>query len=363
MHKSPEATPYNLLPYACGPEGRMTVRETLVEGTALLTSSHIDTPALDASLLLAEVLGEGRIDRARLILMYPDSISDGARHRFKELQNRRLAGDSVAYILGRKEFRGLEFTVSPAVLVPRPDTETLVEAALLGCEKLTAALGDSPTPAGNNSPPAAGSIPGHGLRLLDLCTGSGAVAIALKHEVPGLEVWAADISEKALKLARINAERLLGQPVEQQQTTLPLKAGAMPPFGAQSPSRLHFIRSDLFARLQSCRWLLRRQCIPERFHLITANPPYVGSAEIEALPIEVKREPRLALDGGADGLDIIRRLIAGAPEHLYPGGGLLLEADPRQMKELYRELETKGFKGIQTYRDLSGAERVISGYI
>jgi release factor glutamine methyltransferase len=164
------------------------------------------------------------------------------------------------------------------------------------------------------------------------------VAIALKHEVPDLEVWASDLSPEALEVAQGNAERLLG-------------AAALP-----SPG-LHFIHSDLFARLRSCG------CIPERFHLITANPPYVAGDEIETLAPEVRREPRLALDGGDEGLDILRRIIADAPEHLYPGGLLLMEADPRQMKTLYQMLETKGYKGIQTYRDLSGAERVIGGNI
>jgi release factor glutamine methyltransferase len=286
----------------------MTIMETLKEGTALLILSGISTPALDASLLLEEVLG---MDRTHLVLAYPDSIPNGARHRFKGFLKRRLAGECVAYILGRKEFRGMEFTVSPAVLVPRPDTETLVEAALRGC----AALGQR-------------------LRLLDLCTGSGAVAIALKKEAPLLDVWASDLSPEALAIARINVERLLGGPTP-----------------AQTDAGLRCVHSDLFAN------------IPERFHLITANPPYVSTAKIQTLAPEVQQEPRLALDGGVDGLDILRRIIAEAPEHLYSGGLLLLEADPRQMKELHRALETKGFKGIQTYKDLSGVERVIGGNI
>jgi release factor glutamine methyltransferase len=284
----------------------VTVQEALGRGAARLAAAGIDSPFLDASLLLAEILG---LDRARLFFVYPEALADKDRSCFEEWLDRRLAGECVAYILGRKEFRGLDFTVSPAVLVPRPDTETLVEAALGWCKKL--ARGKGPL--------------GRGLRLLDLCTGSGAVAIALKHEAPGLEVWAADISPAALELARINGERLLGA-----------DAGG-----------LQFVHSDLFAAL------------PGRFHLITANPPYISGAEMSALPVEVQREPRLALDGGAEGLDIIRALMAEAPAHLYEGAVLLLEADPRQMPRLRAELESKGFKGIQTYRDLSGAERVI----
>jgi release factor glutamine methyltransferase len=153
------------------------------------------------------------------------------------------------------------------------------------------------------------------------------VAVALKHEAPGLDVHASDISPEALETARRNARRLLGE------------------------SALTFVLSDLFDR------------VPGPFHLITANPPYIETGDIPGLPAEVRREPRLALDGGPDGLLLIRRIIAGAPERLYPGGLLLLEADPRQIKTIAAELEQRGFKGIQTYRDLSGAERVIGGRV
>jgi release factor glutamine methyltransferase len=157
------------------------------------------------------------------------------------------------------------------------------------------------------------------------------VAIALKHEAADLEVWASDISPEALEIARQNAVRLLG-------------AG----HGAPDPVKL--IQSDLFDQISHC------------FSLITANPPYVKSAEIAGLPAEVRKEPRLALDGGADGLDLIRRIITGAPAHLHTGGALLLEAEPRQMETIRAELEKHGFVGIQIYKDLSGAERVIGGY-
>ncbi|MDR1899030.1 MAG: peptide chain release factor N(5)-glutamine methyltransferase, partial [Treponema sp.] len=163
----------------------MTVRETLAEGTARLREGNIESPALDASLLLAGAL---QTDRAGVIAAGPETVAGEVRARFTGLLERRLSGECVAYLLGTKEFRGLDFTVSPAVLVPRPDTETLVEAAL-------EAVRASPAP-----PP---------LSLLDLCTGSGAVAVALKHEAPFLEVWASDISAEALEVAEANAARLL----------------------------------------------------------------------------------------------------------------------------------------------------------
>jgi release factor glutamine methyltransferase len=314
----------------------MTVQQALAQAAAQLKAAGIDNPALDASLFLAEVLG---LDRAHLFLAHPDPLPGDARRRFDRLLDRRLAGECAAYILGRKEFRGLEFAVNPAVLVPRPDTETLVEAALEfldqegGSPPLRAGPGPAlppqrgarPIPSGGppQRPPADGYA---GLGLLDLCTGSGAVAIALKNEAPGLEVFASDISPEALETARYNAERLL----------------------KTSPA-VSFVLSDLFDR------------IPRRFRLIPANPPSIESAAIPGLPVEVRGEPRLALDGGADGLDLIRRIITGAPEHLYPGGVLLLEADPRQMKTIRSELAKRGFTDIQIYKDLSGAERVIGG--
>jgi release factor glutamine methyltransferase len=172
------------------------------------------------------------------------------------------------------------------------------------------------------------------------------VAIALKHECPEIEVFASDISSEALETARLNAARLLG-PAPASAGTEPAR---MRREEALSPA-VTFILSDLFGR------------IPRRFRLITANPPYVRTGEMAGLPAEVRGEPRLALDGGEDGLDIIRALISQAPDHLFPGGLLLLEADPRQMSLIVSLLEQRGFVDIQTYRDLSGAERVIGGRI
>jgi release factor glutamine methyltransferase len=286
----------------------LSIREILAEGISRLKSANLESPSLDASLLLAEALG---VTRERLAAAGPEPAPEEARLRFGLFIGRRLSGECVAYILGRKEFRGLDFTVGPAVLVPRPDTETLVEAALDRLARL--------------SPQAPG------LRILDLCTGSGAVAISLKRERPDLEVWAADISAEALAVARSNAARLL--PAEGQE----------PP--------IRFARGNLFDALEA----------PPAFSLITANPPYVPSAEIEGLAPEVKKEPRLALDGGADGLDIIRNIAAEAPRRLCPGGCLLLEADPRQMPAVAALLEARGFRDIQTRRDLSGRQRVIGG--
>jgi release factor glutamine methyltransferase len=285
----------------------MTIREALAEGTARLRSAdpgtaRVDTPALDASLLLAEVLGTSR---AGLAASGPDPAPEEALGRFGELLERRLSGECVAYILGRKEFRALLFTVTPSVLVPRPDTETLVETALKALEKFPA--------------------PRAPLSLLDLCTGCGAVAVSLKNECPALEVWASDISTYALECAEANARRLLG-------------AG-----------KINFIHGDLFAGIAG------------RFTLITANPPYIPSGDMARLAPEVRKEPRLALDGGVDGLEIIRRIAAEAGAHLAPGGTLLVETDGAQAEAVRALLDKAGFLDIQSYRDLDGQERVTGG--
>jgi release factor glutamine methyltransferase len=313
----------------------MTVRETLAWGTARLGKKNIENPGLDAALLLARVLQK---DRAGIVAAGPETVTGEALTRFTELLERRLSGECVACLLGKKEFRGLDFAVSAAVLVPRPDTETLVEAVL-------EELGSSSLP-----PP---------LALLDLCTGSGAVAVALKHEAPFLEVWASDISAEALEVAAANAARLLTGPdagsaspfsgLSRNLASNPPRDGA--PLSPPPAPPVRFLRGDLFAPLPPAA----------AFAYISANPPYVPSGEIGGLAPEVRREPRLALDGGADGLRLLRRIIAEAPEYLRPGGALLLEADPRQMTILRSLFETGGYRDIKIRRDLAGAERVISG--
>jgi len=295
----------------------MTIREALAEGTASLSSAGIETPSLDSSLLLADVLN---INRSKLTAAGNDNISKASAATFRKLIKRRQAGECIAYILGRKEFYCLDFIVNPSVLVPRPDTETLVDVAL----KIM--VNGAESKAAGKQPP----------RALDLCTGSGAIAIALKHLVPGLGVWATDISSEALETAKINAARLL------------------------PPNSIRFFQGDLYDALlpnpSSLCYLLPATC-----YLIVSNPPYIPSADISSLPPEVRMEPALALDGGGDGLGVIRKIVSRAPEFLCPGGVLLLEADPRQMPAIAGLYKEAGFSDIQTHADLSDMERVISG--
>jgi release factor glutamine methyltransferase len=287
-----------------------SIEELLSRGTSLLAAKGITAPALDAALLLAEITG---LTRETLYTHANLELSGEQSDRYFELLERRQSGECLAYITGRKEFWGLDFAVTPAVLVPRPDTEILVEAALALLRPADA--------------------------VLDLCTGSGAVAIALKHEgnaannLPELDVWASDISENALAVARSSAERL--------------------------GCAITFVQGDLFDALKNTADL--KNTAKKKFDVITANAPYIPSGGINSLAAEVQREPRLALDGGSDGLSVISRIVEGAPLYLETGGTLLLEADPSQMGTIALQMKERGFRHIKMYRDYSGQERVIAG--
>ena len=291
----------------------MFIREALAQASSELRIAGVDSPGLDASILLAHVLG---INRSSLLAAGNESLSEENYSEYLKLTNRRCKGECVAVITKKKEFWGLEFAVNDSVLIPRPDTEILVEAALA---QLRMENGEWRI---KNSNP---------VRILDLCTGSGAVAISLKHEMPELEVWATDISADALEVAKKNAERLL------------------------PGNKIQFYHGDLYNALLNCSLLIAH------YSLITANPPYIPSAEINTLSAEVQNEPRIALDGGESGMDIITRIIEDTPEFLCTGGALLMEADPRQMDNISGLLEKRGFKDIIVYKDFAGSQRVIKG--
>jgi release factor glutamine methyltransferase len=257
---------------------------------------------LDAELLLSEALG---FDRIKLIVEAERPLADNELGRYRDLIKRRRASEPIAYILGRREFFALPMVVDRRVLIPRPDTEILVETALSGTRERHL----------------------YG-RMLDLCTGSGCVAIAFAKERPTWRVTAVDLSPDAASVARENVQR----------------AGVV--------HNVAVLEGDLFAALPESA----------RFELITANPPYIPSAEIAELDADVRDfEPRLALDGGADGLHVMRRLIGDAMQYLSPGGLLALEGGFDQAPAVAALLEASGFSEIARSKDLAGVERVVSG--
>lgn len=251
----------------------------------------------DAQVLLGFALG---VSRAWLAA-HGDDIADAeAAARFRALVSRRLAGEPVAYLIGTREFYGLSFRVTPAVLIPRPETEVLVEAAL---ERL----------------------PERGLlKVLDLGTGSGCVAVAIAHERRDAQVTAAERSGDALALARENA-RALGAQVE-------------------------FLESDWFAALPG-----------RTFDLIVSNPPYVAAADAHLEQGDLRFEPRAALAAGADGLEDIRRIVGQAPRHLRQGGWLLFEHGCDQAQACRDLLRDTGFGELISRADLAGMPRVAGG--
>lgn len=254
-----------------------------------------ESPALDAELLLARALGR---DRSWLIAHRDETPQAEALARADSWLARRAAGEPLAYITGVREFWSLELAVSPAVLIPRPDTEILVERAL---ELIPA---DRP------------------FRVADLGTGSGAIAIAIASERPDAEVTATDASEQALAVARRNAERLV-------------------------PGRIRFVAGDWFSALAG-----------QRFDLVVTNPPYVADDDAALADAGIACEPRRALAAGEDGLDDIRRIAAALPAHLVPGGRVLIEHGAMQAAGVAGILRAEGLEVVACRRDLAGADRV-----
>ena len=283
-----------------------TVRQALREATASLSKAGIESALLDAELLLAEALG---LDRSMLYLHYEAPLEARAEERFRSLLARRVDGEPAAYITGRREFWSLDFLVTPAVLVPRPETEMLVEVAV-GLFEADSQISDRK------------------FQILDLGTGSGAISISLAKEIANAEVWATDVSSDALGIARANARR----------------------HGVEE--KIQFLHGDLFEPV-SARG--------EIFDLIVSNPPYVRSDEIDALPCDVRDfEPRVALDGGADGLDFYRRIIPGALRYLTMGGFLAVEIGADMGEDVARLFtDAGGYAPPQLYRDLAGKERIV----
>ncbi len=277
-----------------------TVLELLQWTEGHFQERGIETARLDAEVLLAHSLG---IPRLQLYVDFEKPIAEPERAGFRELVVRRGRDRvPVSQLLGSKEFWSLELDVTSDVLSPRPETETLVEAA----------LSRLPDPEAT-------------YRILDLGTGSGAIALALARERPAAHVTATDISPKALQIARVNADKL------------------------QLSDRLRLLEGDLFGA-----------CPGEQFDLVVSNPPYVAERERGGLPPELAHEPEVALFGGEDGHAVLTRLVAGVSSALSPGGVFAVEVGDGQAERVAKECSEKGLDEVEILRDLARRPRVVT---
>lgn len=275
------------------------VRQTLAEATRALERAGVPDPRLDAEWLLAYVLG---MDRLAMRMSGAAQLTPQQEQRMASLLLSRTRRVPLQYLLGTQGFYGLEIQTDVRALIPRQETETLCETGIAHLR----ALGPAP-------------------EALDLCTGTGAVALALKHECPFARVAASDASAEALSLARENARRL-GLSVD-------------------------FFEGDLFDAVGE-----------RRFDLILSNPPYIPTDECARLQPEVLREPRMALDGGADGLDFYRRIAREAPARLTARGMLAVEAGDGQAAAVASLFEAAGLRDVEAVSDLYGHARVVRAY-
>jgi release factor glutamine methyltransferase len=267
------------------------------DSEALISLATRDIGRRDAEVLLAAAWN---LTRGALLARGGEAVPDDVAARFAAWCTRRAAGEPVAYLLGRREFWSMMFDVSPAVLVPRPETELLVERVLA---QITSSRAE----------------------VADLGTGSGAIAIALAHERPGWQIFGTDVSDDALTVARGNGSRLVAGRVE-------WRAG------------------DWFQALGA-----------RRFDALVSNPPYIEENDPALAEDGLRHEPRGALTPGGDGFAALTTLINGAPEHLKPGGWLLLEHGATQGAALRGALVARGFTHVTSHRDLAGHERVTEG--
>ena len=279
-----------------------SLNDVLLEGTRRLRVAGIESARLDAEVLLSELLGIGK---AELYLNLNVALTLADETRFRELLLRRERQEPVAYITGRKEFWSLDFVVTPDVLIPRPETELVVQGGLEHAKRC-----------GGRSQ----------LQILDLGTGSGVIAISLAKELPHERITAVDVSAVALRVARRNSERY------------------------SVANRIHFLGGDWF------------EYVGGEFDLIVSNPPYVRRGELSSLTAEIRDwEPLMALDGGADGLDCYRRIIPAAHRLLVPEGAIILEIGA-DMGEAVADLLSRvgGYTPCLLHQDYAGRDRVVA---
>jgi protein-(glutamine-N5) methyltransferase, release factor-specific len=280
----------------------MQIKEILKLGVELLREKNIEEPNLKVKMLLSDVLNK---TKEYLIIHDEEEVNENEKKVFLEKIERLRNYEPIQYILNRQEFMGFSFSVNENVLIPQPDTENLVEEVLHIADKLDKDINEE-------------------IRILDLCTGSGAIAISIAKLLgKKVLVYASDISAEALKVAEENS--------------------------MNNMANIYFFKSNLFEKISNLY----------KFDIIVSNPPYIETKKIENLPEEVKREPKIALDGGEDGLKFYKEISKEAKKYLLENGYLAFEIGYNQREYVESILKQDRYKNIYSRKDLSGNDRVV----
>lgn len=283
----------------------MKIKDVLSQGISILKDNNIEDANMKAKIVLADLLGK---NKEYLMIHDDDDIKDGLNKIFLKKIERLKNREPLQYVINKQDFMGLELYVDENVLIPQPDTENLVEEVILLSDKKRKYIRDE-------------------IKILDLCTGSGAIAISLSKLINKSLVYASDISKKALKIAEENSMK--------------------------NHANVLFLESDLFDKISKIY----------KFDIIVSNPPYIESEVIKTLSEEVQKEPILALDGGEDGLDFYRKIAKDAKDYIEKEGYLALEIGYNQRLAVENILKENGYKNIYSRKDLGGNDRIVVGQI
>ena len=274
----------------------MNIKEAIIFGTKYLDENNISESKAKCRILLSNILN---VSKEYLIIHDNEILDNKKEMKYKEYLVRLAGNEPIQYIIKKQEFMKMNFYVDENVLIPQPDTEILVEEVIDKFKNYKEKL-----------------------KILDLCTGSGCIAVSIAKYIKNAEVFASDISDKALEIAKLNAK--------------------------ENHVKINFIESDLFENI-----------LENDFDIIVSNPPYIETKIVETLEEEVKKEPILALDGGKDGLDFYRKIVLQANQYLKENGILALEIGYNQKEEVIKLLEKQNYKEIYCKKDLAGNDRVI----
>ena len=283
----------------------MNIKQALEYGIEQLNKNNIESPNLKTRMLLANILNK---NKEYLLIHDTEELNISNINKYKEDIQKLANGTPIQYIINKQEFMGLEFYVDKNVLIPQPDTEILVEEVINICKEQNA----------NKK-----------IKILDLCTGSGAIGISIANNIKNCEMTLSDISYDALEIAQRNSV-------------------IVETIGDSQKSNIKTIQSDLFEKIE------------EKFDIIVSNPPYIETKTIQTLDKEVQMEPKLALDGGEDGLDLYRRIIKEAYKYLNNNGTLALEIGYNQEDKVINLIKASNmYKGIYSKKDLSNNDRIV----